>query len=185
MNQQNRIKLIEELIQSTMTNVGLDIELKRTLTGVNMSYNFILDYIGYDVDRIEEALKEMQSLVSLETYIKAFTLHELGHVLDRKALMESMTKTIEYHEMKKNHTIYERYSDYTLLAMLIEEHQMNIVFEETAWVNAQKLNMEYGIVDWESFEKVKNLGMSTYLNLYENDLQLYNQLLAEQTEQSA
>jgi hypothetical protein len=87
--------------------------------------------------------------------------------------------------MKKTYTIYEQHSDYKLLTMLIEEHEMNIAFEETAWANAEKLNMEYGIVDWESFEIVKNQGMATYLKLYAKDLQIYNKLVSEQTEQIA
>ena len=63
---------------------------------------------------------------------------------------------------------------------------MNIAFEETAWANAEKLNMEYGIVDWESLEKVKNQGMATYLNLFAKDLLIYNKLESEQqTEQIA
>jgi hypothetical protein len=185
MNDRSKRKKIGELIQSTLSAVGIDIELKQKHTGVNMSYNFILDYIGYDVKRIEEALKEMQPKVSLASYIKAFTLHELGHALDRKALMDSLTKTLEFYEMKKNYSIYEIYNDYNVLAMLIEEHEMNIRFEETAWVNAEKLNMTYGIVDWASFEKVKKQGMSTYLNLYEKDLQLYHKLVSEQPEQIA
>ncbi len=185
MNDENRKKWIENLIQSTIRNVGIDIELKHQLTGVNMSYNFILDYIGYDVNRIEEAIKEMQVSVSLQSYIKAFTLHELGHALDRKALLDSLEKTLEYYEMKKNYTLYERYSNYKLLAKLIEEHEMNIGFEETAWANAEKLNMEYDIVDLASFEKAKNQGMATYLNLYAKDLQLYNKLVPKQTEQIA
>ncbi len=163
----------------------MDIELKQTHTGINMSYNFILNYLGYDVHRIGEAIKEMQVPVPLESYIKAFTLHELGHALDRKALMESLPKTIQYYEIKKAHNLNELYSDYTLLAMLIEEHEMNIGFEETAWANAEKLNREFGIVDGESFDKVKNQGMSTYMNFYEKDVQLYNRLIAEQTVQSA
>ncbi|MFK9094445.1 integrase [Bacillus salipaludis] len=150
-----------------------------------MSYNFILDYIGYDGKRIDEAIKEMQAPISLKWYIQAFTLHELGHAIDRKALLDSLTQTFEYYEMKKNHPIYEQYSDPDLLAMLIEEHKMNIVFEETAWANAEKLNRDFGIVDWVIFEKLKNQGMATYLNLYTKDLQLYNKLLAEQTEQIA
>ncbi|MDQ0999717.1 hypothetical protein QFZ28_000117 [Neobacillus niacini] len=185
MNNKGGKNWVERLIQSTIRAVGIDMELKQNHTGVNMSYNFILNYIGYDVKRIEEAIKEMQAQVSLESYIKAFTLHELGHALDRKALLDSLTKTLEFYEMKKNHTIYEQYSDGNLLTMLIEEHKMNIAFEETAWANAEKLNMEYGIVDWESFEKVKNQGMATYLNLYAKDLQIYNKLVSEQTEQIA
>jgi hypothetical protein len=185
MNDNSRKNWIEQLIQSTIRAVGIDIELKQEHTGVNMSYNFILDYIGYDVKRIEEAIKEMQAQVSLESYIKAFTIHELGHALDRNALLDSLTKTLEFYDMKKNYTIYELYSDDNHLAKLIEEHEMNIGFEETAWANAEKLNMEYGIVDWASFEKVKNQGMATYLNLYAKDLQLYNKLVSEQTEQIA
>jgi hypothetical protein len=182
LNNKSRKNWIEQLIHSTMRAVGIEIEWKQNPSGVNMSYNFILNYIGYDVKRIEEAIKEMQAQVSLECYIKAFTLHELGHALDRKALLDSLTKTLEFYEMKKNHTIYEQYSDYNLLSMLIEEHEMNIAFEETAWANAKKLNMEYGIVDWDSFEKAKNHGMATYLKLYEKDLEVYNKLVSEQTD---
>ncbi|MEC1525783.1 integrase [Neobacillus niacini] len=186
MNNKSEINWIEQLIQSTIRAVGIEIELKQEHTGVNMSYNFILDHIGYDVKRIEEAIKEMQAQVSLKSYIKAFTLHELGHALDRQALLESLSKTLEFYEMKKNHTKFEQYSDENLLKMIIEEHEMNIAFEETAWVNAEKLNMKYGIVDWESFEKAKNKGMATYLNLFEKDLIIYNKLVSEQpTEQIA
>jgi hypothetical protein len=185
LNNKGRKNWIEQLIQSTIRAVGMDMELKEKHTGVNLSYNFILNYIGYDVKRIEEAIKEMKNQVSLKSYIQAFTLHELGHALDRKALLDSLTKTLEFYEMKKTHTIYEQYSDYNLLTMIIEEHKMNIAFEETAWANAEKLNKEYGIVDWESFEKVKNQGMATYLNLYAGDLQLYNTLVSEQGEQIA
>lgn len=185
LNNKSRKVWIEQLIQSTIRAVGIDLELKEKHTGVNMSYNFILDYIGYDSKRIEEAIKEMQDQVSLKSYIQAFTLHELGHALDRKALMDSLTKTLEFYEMKKNYTTSEQYSDYNLLTMIIEEHKMNIAFEETAWANAEKLNMEYGIVDWDSFEKVKNQGMATYLRLYTKDLQIYNKLVSKQTEQIA
>jgi hypothetical protein len=185
LNNKGRKNWIEQLIKSTIRAVGMDMELNEKHTGVNLSYNFILNYIGYDVKRIEEAIKEMQDQVSLKSYIQAFTLHELGHALDRKALLDSLTRTLEFYEMKKNYTIYEQYSEYNLLTMIIEEHKMNIAFEETAWANAEKLNMEYGIVDWESFEKVKNQGMATYLNLYVEDLQIYNKLVSEQTEQIA
>ena len=164
MNENSNEKWIEQLIQSTISAVNIDIELKQSLAGINMSYNFILDYIGYDVKRIKAAIQEMNTQVSLESYIKALTLHELGHAIDRKALMDSLSRTLEFFDMKKEYTISEQHSNYNLLAMLIEEHEMNIKFEETAWENAEKLNMEYGIVDWINFEKVKNHGIETYLN---------------------
>lgn len=69
--------------------------------------------------------------------------------------------------------------------MLIEEHLMNIAFEETAWANAEIMNKKFAIVDWQSFEQVKAQGLATYHHLYERDLTLYNKLLAEQSEQIA
>ena len=81
LNNNSKKNWIEQLIKSTIRAVGIDMQLEQKHTGINMSYNFILDYIGYDVKRIEEAMKEMQAQVSLKSYIKAFTLHELGHAL--------------------------------------------------------------------------------------------------------
>ena len=68
------------------------------------------------------------------------TLHELGHAVDREALQASLPRTIEIFTMKKQHTLKEIYHQEQLLAMLIEEHEMNIQFEQTAWENAWMLN---------------------------------------------
>jgi hypothetical protein len=163
----------------------MDVQLKSQSSGVNMSYNFILNYVGFDINRLQRAKNEMQAHITLEKYIKALTLHELGHAVDREALMDSLPRTIEIFKMKKNHSIHQRYQDNTLLAMLIEEHEMNIVFEETAWVNAQKMNRIYQIVDWDSFEKVKTHSLSTYKELYEKDLENYNRLVVEHGEPAA
>ncbi|MED3779280.1 integrase [Heyndrickxia sporothermodurans] len=174
---------IQQWIQSTMDAVGMDIELKQMNNGINMSYNFIFNNVGYDVKRVQEVLAETP--ISPEAYIKALTIHELGHAVDRKALMASLERTIEIFEMKKSYSLKEQYSDIKLLGMLIEEHLMNIAFEETAWANAEIMNKKFAIVDWQSFEQVKAQGLATYHHLYERDLTLYNKLLAEQSEQIA
>lgn len=184
-NEKNKEHWIQKLIQSTIEFVGMDIELKQDCTGVNMSYNFIGDYVGYDVKRVQESIREMQTPVSLESYIKALTLHELGHAVDRKSLLDSLERTIEIFKMKKRYSQYEQYTDHKLLAMLIEEHVMNIAFEETAWENAKKMNEDYSIVDWRSFELVKSQGLATYIHLYQEDLYLYKRLVAEQSNQIA
>lgn len=90
---------IQQWIQSTMDAVGMDIELKQMNNGINMSYNFIFNNVGYDVKRVQEVLAETP--ISPEAYIKALTIHELGHAVDRKALMDSLERTIEIFEMKK------------------------------------------------------------------------------------
>ncbi|WP_152534709.1 hypothetical protein [Bacillus cihuensis] len=107
------------------------------------------------------------------------------HAVDRKSLLDSLERTIEIFKMKKRYSQYELYNDRKLLAMLIEEHEMNIVFEETAWENSKKMNEEYSIVDWRSFELVKAQGLATYIHLYQEDLNLYKRLVAEHSDQIA
>lgn len=178
-------KKIRQLIQSTLHSIDMEIRLKHERSGINMSYNFILHYIGYDVRRINLALKELEGPVTLDSYIKTFTLHEAGHALDRKALLDSMDKTIEYYEMKKIHTISEQYSNSQLLAMRIDEHEMNIQFEESAWSNAEDLNKKYGLVEWNEFKEIKSVGLKTYWEQYAKDLDIYSRLMSESAEQIA
>lgn len=179
MRENNRIKQIKQLIQQTMNAVDLNIEIKHKNCGVNMSYNFIGNFIGFDAQRIDECLSELTTPVPIDVYISLFTLHELGHALDREALLNSLPRTIEFFEMKNKHSLYEQYSDEKLLAMLIEEHEMNIIFEQTAWTNAEKLNKQYHIVDEIIFQKLKMHSLATYQNLYMGDLELYNNLVKE------
>lgn len=185
MKKLNREEKLEGLIHSTMEKVGMDLELRKVTTGVNMSYDFIKNYIGIDVTRVQTALKEMPLEVSLEVYIQSLTLHELGHAMDRKALLESLPRTIEFYVMKKANSLYEQYSQINLWAMRIEEHEMNIIFEETAWTNAEWLNKQFSLVDWKSFEQIKIHSLSTYHELYERDLKLYHKLLSLPIEQTA
>lgn len=178
-------KYIHWLIRSTMKAVGMDVELKQDNFGINMSYNFIGDYVGFDVERLLEACNEMQTTISLDLYIKIITMHELGHAIDRNALLATLSRTLEIFDTKKSHSLYELYNNVDLLNMLIEEHEMNIVFEETAWENAEKLNKEFNIVNEEMFEAVKSHSIATYKDLYAEDLHLYEELVALQSVQIA
>lgn len=185
MTERTKNKSIKQLIQSTVEAVHMDIRLKSDSSGVNMSYNFILDYVGFDTNRLRQARNEMQTHIPLDKYIKILTLHELGHAVDREALMDSLSRTMEIYSMKKSHPLRQQYENIDLLSMIIEEHEMNILFEKTAWVNAQAMNQIYSIVDWASFEKVKTHSLSTYKELYEKDLEIYNRLVAESSESAA
>lgn len=180
-----REEQIEQWIQSAIETIGVDIEVIRKNSGVNMSYDFIKHYVGVDIKRVQEAKKEMRSSISLELYVKILTLHELGHAADREALIASLPRTIEIYEMKKSHPLKEQYNDTALLGMRIEEHKMNIAFEETAWANARKLNKQYRIADWNSFEKVKAHSLLTYKKQYQRDLEIYTKLTESLKEMSA
>ena len=155
MNDKYTEKNLCELISATMQSVEMDVQLRQDNSGVNMSYNFIGDYVGFDANRLIEAKEEMQTTISLEVYIKTITLHELGHAIDRKALLETLDRTIEIFDAKRNNSLYELYNRVDLLSMVIEEHEMNLIFEETAWENAQKLNEKFHIVEEKCFEAIK------------------------------
>ncbi|WP_339164182.1 integrase [Siminovitchia sp. FSL W7-1587] len=176
------IGTIKKLIEDTLFAVGMDVEIKHEQCGINMSYNFILHYIGFDANRIQVALRDTKPAVTLEQYVKAFTLHELGHALDRDALFGSLTRTMEIYEMKRGYLKEERYSNPELLALLLEEHAMNLEFEETAWNNAKKLNRMYRIVEWNVFEQIKRHGLMTYQQAYQKDVNIYEQLLSAQSD---
>ncbi|WP_240033970.1 integrase [Planococcus salinus] len=147
-----------------------------------MSYDFIKHRVGVDVQRVQQANKELPAPLPLELYVKILTLHELGHALDRPALQASLPRTIEIYEMKKKHPLEEQYTHPELLAMRIEEHKMNIAFEEAAWANAREMNERYHLADQQSFEQVKVHSLQTYEKKYQRDLQLYVKLTAAQKE---
>lgn len=177
MNDRNKRKHIKKLIQKTMDTVGLNLKIKQQRTGINMSYNFIGEYVGYDVKRVTEARNEFFSHISLDSYIKTFTLHELGHALDQSTLIKSLPQTIKMIETKRTCSLHEQYNNLEVLTLIIEEHLMNIAFEETAWLNARKLNRLYHVVDWDSFDELNKHGLSTYTTLYQRDLSIYNNLM--------
>lgn len=177
MNERNKISYMKEWIQRTMNVVELDVDVKHEQNGINMTYNFIYNYVGFDAERVEEAVQELPINVPLNVYITTFTLHELGHAIDRKALLDSLPVLIEIFEMKEKYSVEEQYSNSHLIEMLIEEHKMNIASEEVAWKNAEILNSKYHLVETDVFDKLKAHSLATYTDLYEEDLQAYNELV--------
>src|SRR5690606_41628913 len=67
--------------------------------GVNMSYNFITNVVSFDANRLVEAADELSS-IPFDQYVKTITLHELGHAIDRPALDASLTRTLDYFNMR-------------------------------------------------------------------------------------
>lgn len=182
---QNQNNLIEEIIHSTVRAVKMSMELRKDNSGINMSYNFIGNYIGVDLDRLNIAREEMSNAITIELYVKILTIHELGHAMDRVALMHTLDRTVEIFNMKRNHSKKDIYNNLELLAIILEEHKMNLEFEETAWTNAEKLNKAFQIVDPVFLELVKKHSLSTYTDLYQADLSFYNSLMEETNEQIA
>lgn len=176
---------IEEIIKSVMDTVKMNLELRQDHSGVNMSYNFIGNYIGVDFERLLSSWEETHTSISLESFIKVLTIHELGHAADRLALLESLERTIEIFQTKKRYILSEIYNDRSLLAMLIEEHEMNITFEQTAWVNAEQVNQKYNLVHQSTFRLVKKLSLESYQKLYLEDLKLYENQLENLNEKTA
>ncbi|MBS4223504.1 integrase [Lederbergia citrea] len=178
-------KQIKKLIQATINSVEMNIEVRHQRTGVNMCYEFIKNYLIFDSKRLPKARMEMYNAVGLEVYIKAITLHELGHFLDREALLSSIPRMIELIKIKRKAPFRERKLNIDLFKADIEIHEMNYVFEESAWTNAEKLNRLYHVIDWECFEKVKFDSLLSYTACYNRDLLIYQQLAAKTNNQIA
>lgn len=178
--QQSTNEFLYELIYSTIKATGLNTMLEEDHTGVNMSYNFITNVVSFDARRLVKAAGELSN-IPFDQYVKTITLHELGHAIDRPALDASLTRTLDYFDMRDQYSTKEIFNNPDLLGMIIEEHQMNIAFEETAWANAEILNQKLQFIDQNSFEMIKKHSLSTYIRNYEEDLAAYKQLL-EQTE---
>lgn len=170
-------KKIKRMIKSTLDKVGISIKVIHNKTGVNMSYDFIKHIIYFDAERIQTARLEMTVPVSLEAYVKAVTLHELGHSIDRNALVASIPKAFKIYTAKRQYPLSERIHHPNLIKIDLEEHEMNYIFEETAWVHARKLNFAYKVLDSTAFDKVKFDCMLSYIAQYNRDLLIYQRLL--------
>lgn len=181
MNKQQILQLVEQ----TMATLHFFVDIKEDDSGINMSYNFIHHYVGIDVERIQEAIHELTFPVSLDAYIQAFTMHELGHAMDREALLVALPKMIDVFEMKREHSLYEQYNTIDFLSMIIDEREMNLTFEETAWNNAAQMNEQHQLVDWDTFHQLKTHSLATYRKYYQRDLEIYQNLLAKVRKLSA
>ncbi|WP_313237758.1 integrase [Sporosarcina ureae] len=181
MNEQVLSLNVPQCINEVMRTVNMKEELREVHDGINMSYNFIGKYIGYDIDRLKIAYGEIESICLLEDYIKTITMHELGHAIDLPALEASLARTIEIFTMKKSYSKEEVFRTPDLLKMLIEEDEMNLAFEITAWDNASELNEKYTLVHATDFNAIRKHSMASYHRLYQHDLQAYHQLINEKS----
>ena len=170
---------IETIIRETMIRVGVTREVRLEKNGINMTYHFIHDYITYDPERIPEAVAEQKHPVSLETYVSAITMHELGHALDRRALLAGLSLSREVYQMKKTTPprILERNPGYR--AKVILEEEQNLLAERTAWDNAAELNRKYRLVGKQDFEAIRQQSLSTYERRFAGKVQIFRAAAGE------
>lgn len=161
------------------------LELVEHSRGINMSYNFIHNYVGVDLARVQQAKEELQISISLKTYIKVMTLHELGHSADRQALLASLPWTLEVYNMKKAAPKGAQYTDPDFLKVVLDEQLMNIEFEITAWNHAEELNRQHRIANEKTFMSIRKHSLASYEEPYHQNLQLYERLLADAVEMTA
>ncbi|QTD39660.1 integrase [Sporosarcina sp. Te-1] len=171
---------IQELVEQTIRDVEMDVAVKQEQTGVNMMYDFIQHEVLIDMGRIRKACGELPEPMSFETYIRTLTIHELGHAMDRDALLASLDRAVEIIKAKKQACAEKRNRELPFMEMLIEEHERDIVFEETAWSNAELLNRYYEVIDWQDFLKVKEHSLASYRTSYEKDLNVYQEMKVAQ-----
>lgn len=171
-------KDIETIIRDTITAAGMEIDVFQKETGVNMMYDFIDHSVLVDRERLRAARNEMEQVLPLSDYVQALTLHELGHALDRKALLESLPGTREIIELKHNFSRQEIYGDAQLLKKIIDENTRDYQFEETAWTNAERLNDMLHLVSSDCLMQMKEHGLATYQHLFLQDSAVYEGLAA-------
>src|SRR4051794_16133181 len=117
MNERMTDLQIVALIESTIRSVNMDVELKQERTGVNMMYDFIKDEVLVDIIRVQKACRELPEPMPLETYLCILTIHELGHAMDRHALLESLERTKEIIMMKRQAAAEKRPTDLPFMMM--------------------------------------------------------------------
>ncbi|EMR07345.1 hypothetical protein C772_00361 [Bhargavaea cecembensis DSE10] len=170
---------IEKIIRETMIRVGVTREVRLERNGINMTYHFIHDYITYDPDRIPEAVSEQMRPVSLETYVAAITMHELGHALDRRALLAGLPLSREVYQTRKTTPpkVLERNPEY--MAKVIYEEERNLIAEKTAWANAAELNRKYRLISELDFEAIRRQSLSTYERRLAGKVKVYRMAAGE------
>ncbi|MCJ7841559.1 hypothetical protein MUB24_11765 [Lederbergia sp. NSJ-179] len=176
MNRRTQCKQIKNWIHKATEAAQLPMRIKQRQSGVNMSYHFLENFIGFNPKRLIQSHREMREAVALKAFVQALTLHELGHFLDRKALLASIPKSYHIYQIKKAHTYSERCRNIELFQWDIEDHEMNYRFEETAWLNAHTLNQRHSIVESPIMDQVQFNSLLTYTAPYNRDLLIYYQL---------
>ncbi|GKV68335.1 hypothetical protein NCCP2716_08330 [Sporosarcina sp. NCCP-2716] len=169
------------IIRETMAAVSMELQIIESATGVNMMYDFIDHCILVDAERLHEARLEMEEPIELADYVRALTLHELGHALDRKALLASLPKTREIIELKREHTWDELSASMEWMKKLVDENDRDYVFEQTAWTNAARMNNMCRLVDKNCLSKMERHGLKTYEQVFLEDRIVYDGLAAAES----
>src|SRR5699024_3575620 len=98
---------ILKYINSTMKVVNINKEVISISNNINMTYNYLTDRISFDSNRIAHILNDYPH-ISLKEYVITFTLHELGHSLDRECLLASYDQTIKWHKLSKKLSAHQK-----------------------------------------------------------------------------
>src|SRR5699024_1606968 len=93
-------KLILHYIDETMKAVNISKTVTHLSNKINMTYNYITDEISFDAKRITKVMKNYPH-ISLKDYVITFTLHELGHALDRENLLKSYDQTVHLYKLRR------------------------------------------------------------------------------------
>ncbi|WJY27103.1 MULTISPECIES: hypothetical protein [Sporosarcina] len=168
-------------IRTTMAAVSMELDIIEQTTGVNMMYDFIDHCILVDIERLCEARLEMEEPLPLLEYVTALTLHELGHAMDRKALLDSLPQTREIIDLKRRYSWRELSRSMPLMKKLIDENERDYAFEQTAWHNASRMNRMCRLVDPKRLNEMQIHGLRTYEKSFEHDRVVYEGLAAAET----
>lgn len=158
--------LVRKQIVSTMQEVNVFKKINHIPNGINMTYNYLTDEISFDSKRIKQIL-ERYPHISLEEYVTTFTLHELGHALDRENLLLSYDQTLEWYNLSKELTTDQKRNHAVYLELSHREDEANLNFEYVAWENATQLNNKYHLVPNHILNELKIDSLLTYQDKYE------------------
>lgn len=165
---------VQQYINVTMEQVKIFKKVIDSSNKINMTYNYITDEISYDYKRIAQILRHHPQ-ISLEEYVITFTLHELGHALDRKNLLNSYDQTLEWYKLSKKLTPSQKKINPLYLELSYLEDKTNLNFELVAWENAIRLNDQYNLVPNNVLENLKLDSLLTYQANYIKSKELFNE----------
>lgn len=153
-------------IDTVARKVDLPKEIISLSNGVNMTYNYLTDEISFDARRIAHILNHYPH-ISLKDYVTTFTLHELGHSLDRDNLLQSYDQTVKWYELSNRLTSEEKETNLPFLELSYLEAEADLHFEHVAWSHAIRLNEAFDLVSELVFDQLQNDSLLTYVDNFE------------------
>lgn len=163
-------KTIIQYIDTSANKVNLSKEIISLSNGVNMTYNYLTDEISFDARRIAHILNHYPH-ISLKDYVTTFTLHELGHSLDRDNLLQSYDQTVEWYKLSNSLTTEERETNLRFLELSYLEADLH--FEHVAWSHAIRLNETFHLVSEPILDQLQDDSLLTYEENYEYSKELF------------